>query len=225
MALLALDTASGDIAVCVYDTKNNRSLSSRTETLGKGHAEHLLPMIDTGLKEAGLSYSDITKVAVTSGPGSFTGLRVGLSAARGFALALSVPAVGISVLDCLIHHARELGGLGPIVAAIDARRDEAYVQIDTDAHAPDNGSPRLMLMDDLAAQIENGNYALCGSAAQKIVAMTNGPTAIIHDLGTAPIEVLAKLGAKAEAQPEGPVPLYLRSADAKPQTGFALPHA
>ncbi len=94
MIVLALDTAGVDCAAALYDSETGRVLAEVCETIGKGHAERLMAMIDEALAASGLALADLDRVAVTVGPGSFTGIRVGVAAARGLALALGIEAVG-----------------------------------------------------------------------------------------------------------------------------------
>src|SRR5690606_8172147 len=125
MKLLAIDTAANLCAACVYDTQAGERGRAVLD-LGKGHAEHLMAVIEEALTAAGCAYTDLEAVAVSVGPGSFTGVRVGVSAARGLALALGIPAVGVSTLEALAAEAR---GDAPraVLARVEAGRGQAYV--------------------------------------------------------------------------------------------------
>jgi tRNA threonylcarbamoyl adenosine modification protein YeaZ len=101
MIILALDTAGVDCAAALFDSGRNTVLGEASDMIGKGHAEHLMGIIDRALDQAGVTLSAVERIAVTVGPGSFTGIRVGVAAARGFALSLDVPAVGISTLTVM----------------------------------------------------------------------------------------------------------------------------
>eukprot|EP01035_Chromulina_nebulosa_P055206 gene55206-75642_t len=127
MIVLAIDTAGVDCSAAVYDGQSRTLLSEVSETLGKGHAERLMAMIDEALAGAGLALEDVTRIVVTTGPGSFTGIRVGVAAARGLALALGVDCVGVSTLAVLAATV-PADTPGPVAAAINAHRDEIYVQ-------------------------------------------------------------------------------------------------
>ncbi|HLL28674.1 MAG TPA: tRNA (adenosine(37)-N6)-threonylcarbamoyltransferase complex dimerization subunit type 1 TsaB, partial [Xanthobacteraceae bacterium] len=87
MRLLAIDTALDACSTAVFDTERDRPLFSESREIGRGHAELLVPLVDQTMKQAGVKFDEIDRIVVTVGPGSFTGLRVGLAAARGFALA------------------------------------------------------------------------------------------------------------------------------------------
>jgi tRNA threonylcarbamoyl adenosine modification protein YeaZ len=226
MLILALDTCGENCAVAVAKTGDGlRMLARRTEAVGRGHAERLMPMIGEALAEAGLAYGDLERIAVTNGPGSFTGTRIGVAAARGLALALAIPAVGVSVLDALIEAAgAEAGGL--VVAALDARRGEIY------AKAVRAGSTLALeaqvttaaALAQAIAGLNGEPVTLTGSAATSIAQMlgeTGTIAAIAGKAASADIGTVAALGALGKSGTP-PVPLYLRPPDAKPQTGVAV---
>jgi tRNA threonylcarbamoyl adenosine modification protein YeaZ len=96
MKVLAIDTSANLCAACVKDTGE---LGRAVRNLGKGHAEHLMAVIDEALSAAATTYAELELIAVAVGPGSFTGIRVGVAAARGLALALKIPSVAVTTLD------------------------------------------------------------------------------------------------------------------------------
>ncbi|BCH64789.1 tRNA (adenosine(37)-N6)-threonylcarbamoyltransferase complex dimerization subunit type 1 TsaB [Agrobacterium vitis] len=225
MILLAIDTAGVDCAVGLYDSDLDRMLAARSETIGRGHAEKLMGMIDAVLDEASIALPSIERLAVTIGPGSFTGIRVGLSAARGLALALSVDIVGISTLGVLAAAERRRGGAVAVLAAMDAKRDEVYVQ----GFAPDAaalGEARVVPVDafrDMAAEFaRHGTGRVTGSACRLLENDAAGEGEAVAD--HFPMEDIARLGAVAQASGK-PKPLYLRGPDVKPQAGFAVARA
>ena len=131
MAVLAFDTTQGACSAAIF--YQGALLSGRLELMARGQAEHLLPMIEAVRRQAGLDYCDIDLIAVTTGPGTFTGVRVGLAAARALALVGGQAVLGIGTLELLAHApavapAALEEGEGGIIAAIDARRGELYVQ-------------------------------------------------------------------------------------------------
>src|SRR6185312_5389676 len=118
MLVLAIDTALDACSAALIDTDGDRTLASESREIGRGHAEHLLPIIDGVMKKAGVKFNDVDRFAVTVGPGSFTGLRVGLSAARGFGLVTKKPVVGISTLAAFTAPLITQNQAVPVVAAI-----------------------------------------------------------------------------------------------------------
>src|SRR5436305_8407122 len=98
MLILAIDTALDACAAAVLDTDANRILAHESQPMKRGHAEALMPLIARVMKTSGIAFTSLDRIAVTTGPGSFTGLRVGLSAARGIALAAAKPAAGLTTL-------------------------------------------------------------------------------------------------------------------------------
>ena len=215
MIVLAIDTAGVDCAAAVFDSASGRLLGRVSETIGRGHAERLMAMIDEALAEARLSLSDVQRIGVTVGPGSFTGIRVGVAAARGLALALGVDCVGVSTLEVLAQTASEPEK--PVLAAINAHRDEVYAQ--SFEHDVPLGEALLLELDDYLARAAVPGTILVGSASA-LVTDRNAETGPDHY----PIEIVARISAMAKAQGK-PKPLYLRGPDAKPQTGFAVSRA
>ena len=129
MLILAIDTALDACAAAVLDTETGRIVAHESQPMKRGHAEALMPLIGRVMAQSGVSFAALDRIAVTTGPGSFTGLRVGLSAARGIALAAKKPAVGLTTLSAyaapLISEVSE----HPIISAIDARHDHVYFQV------------------------------------------------------------------------------------------------
>ena len=124
MLILAIDTALDACAAAVLDTGSGRLIAQASQAMKRGHAEALMPLIAAVMKEAGLPFAALDRVAVTTGPGSFTGLRVGLSAARGIALAANRPVVGLTTLSAYAAPVVGEDEKHPIISAIDARHDQ-----------------------------------------------------------------------------------------------------
>lgn len=221
MILLAIDCAASLCAASVHDAGAGRELGRSVRDLGKGHAEHLMAVIDEALAQAGKVYADLGRIAVSTGPGSFTGVRVGVSAARGFSLALKVPAVGVTTLEALAAETRDALGMRAVLAALDAGRDEIHAAL-YDGQGAVLREPAVLTLGEAAAIAASGQMALAGTAAKMITEAAGkdfefGPTAATADIGT-----YARLAA-AKAPGDRPKPVYLRAPDAKPQAGFVLP--
>jgi tRNA threonylcarbamoyl adenosine modification protein YeaZ len=232
MNILAFDTCLGALSVAVRwrGPGGEWLVRHAHEVRDKGHAERLLPMIDEVMQEAGLAFSDIGRIAVTVGPGSFTGVRVGVAAARGLALASGIATVGATSLAVMAHQAHELLGqvrCGRLLAvAVDARRGSVYLQLLGEAHdaaAP----PRLLAVDDVAGQIGTRPTIVVGSGAAIVadaVRVAGGQAeATLVDLQP-DARSLALLAADL-APAHSLRPLYLRPPDVKPQADRSLTRA
>jgi tRNA threonylcarbamoyl adenosine modification protein YeaZ len=220
MKLLAIDCAANLCAACVYDAAAGRELGRAVRDLGKGHAEHLMAVIGEALKAGGTDYAGLGAVAVSIGPGSFTGLRVGVSAARGLALALKIPAIGVTTLEALADEARGAFPGRPVLAALDAGREEIHAAL----YGPDmilRYGPAVTTLAQSAAMAADNAAVLAGTAAAQIAALAGGAFDIGPTGATADIAVYARLAA-TKGEGDKPKPLYLRGADAKPQAGFIL---
>lgn len=215
MFILAIDTALDACSVAVFDTATEAFPALETEVIGKGHAERLMAMIETTMAKAGLRFADLGRIAVTVGPGSFTGIRVGLAAARGIGLAGKLPVVGISTLDAIAHG---VPGAEPVMIALDARRSEVYVAA-YDASRQLIGEPGILTVDEAITRAKAANIALHGSGAALLAQQAPDVGFVVTGATDWPdIRDVARLGAAAPAPSEPPKPLYLRAPDAKPQT-------
>lgn len=221
MKLLAIDCAATLCAACVYDAAAGRELGRQVLDLGKGHAEHLMAVIDDALKAAGTDFAGLDAVAVSVGPGSFTGLRVGVSTARGLALALKIPAIGVTTLEALAAEALAAFPGRAVLAALDAGREEIHAAFYDKASVLTYG-PTVATVAQAAAMATGNSAVLAGTAAAKIASVAGRGFDIGPTSATADIAVYARLAA-AKGAGERPKPLYLRGADAKPQAGFILP--
>lgn len=184
------------------------------DEIGRGHAERLIGMIDRALNERDLSPNDITKIAVTIGPGSFTGVRVGLAAARGYATALNIPVVGISSLKAL---SKKNSRGGSTLVILDAKRDQFYAELFNGTGETLEGPTLYTKGDELPeAWHHQASLALIGTGAEAIA--PHLPDATIVSTDAAPnIADVALLGKSLASDISPPKPLYLRAADAKPQ--------
>lgn len=221
MVLLAIDCSANLCAACVYDAGAGKELGRTVLDLGKGHAEHLMGVIADAMGQAGKTYADIEAVAVSVGPGSFTGLRVGVATARGLALSLKIPAIGVTTLEALAAEARQSFPGRPVLAAIDGGRGEIHAAL-YDELAVLRYGPIATTLGEAAAMISDRATVLTGSAASRVAEAAGRPFDFGPLAATADIAVYAALAAEKEPG-EKPKPLYLRDADAKPQASFVLP--
>jgi tRNA threonylcarbamoyladenosine biosynthesis protein TsaB len=232
MNILAFDTCFDGCSVCIAQRRGEAvvELASAFESFETGHAERLIPMIGEAMEQAGLGFHELDRIAVTVGPGTFTGTRIGVAAARGFALATGTKLVGVSSLAVMAEVvARDLrtGGDG-ILVAVDARRGEVYAQLVGAGGLDANSEPLLLSMEDAARMGGSGHLIAVGSGAAAVTAAALGQgrqaTALLPDL-LPDARALAPMAAVL-AVTEGPLhPLYLRPADAKPQGDKAIARA
>ena len=221
--ILAIDCSANLCAACVYDVDAGAELGRCVEDIGKGHAERLMDVFAAALDAAGITFHELSAIAVSTGPGSFTGVRVGVAAARGLALALKAPASGVTTLDALAEETRGLHPGRPVMVAIEAGRGDLYCAL-YDELGKFSHAPAVMSSADALALARQAAPVLAGSAAAGLVvsaaplALETGPLA-----ATADIAVYARLAAARGAHGEAPRPVYLREPDAKPQAGFVLP--
>lgn len=226
MRVLAIDTALEACAAAVLDTKQVAAGAHESEPMLRGHAEALMPLIARVTTQAGIAFADLDRVAVTVGPGSFTGLRVGIAAARGIGLAAGKPVVGLTTLAAFAAPLIAADDTRPVVAAIDARHDHVYLQI----FGPGGHTlvaPRLASLREAAQRAAaTGAPRLAGTAAGLVAAAwpAGEPAPGAVEEQRAPdIAWVARLGAAAGDKGSPPKPLYLRAPDAQPQDAAQLP--
>jgi tRNA threonylcarbamoyladenosine biosynthesis protein TsaB len=211
MNILALDTCLGACSVAAWS--DGRSLAAASEAMTRGHQERLAPMAREVMANAGLAFADLDRIAVTVGPGSFTGLRVGLAFAKGLALALERPCLGIGVLEAL---GRGTIRPGFAATAIDAHRGQVYLQAFIDgspAMAPDV-LPVEIAAARLAELYPGGPAVLIGSGAPLLHAAL--PSAASEPSALPGPLAIADLAAAIRPPFAPPRPLYLRAPDARP---------
>jgi tRNA threonylcarbamoyladenosine biosynthesis protein TsaB len=218
MLILAIDTALDACAAGVLDTDAGKLIAQESLAMKRGHAEALMPLIARVIKAAAITFAALDRIAVTTGPGSFTGLRVGLSAARGIALAANKPVVGVTTLTAYAAPVVSETGEHPVISAIDARHDQVYFQV-----VSGNGSslirPKVAPIEEAVGASRFGAPHLVGNAA-KILAdrwPAQAPPPFKVDALPAPdIAWVAWLGAAVSPNTAPARPFYLRAPDAKP---------
>lgn len=225
MRILAIDTALGACSACVLDSGETIPLAGEQIAMDRGHAEALMPMIERVMAAVDGGFSSLDRVAVTIGPGSYTGLRVGVAAARAIAFAAEIPAVGVTTLAATAAPliGRETGRV--IAAALDARHGQVWFQALNGQGRP-LVSIRQVSHRDAARAIGAGPVSLVGSAAAAIAneAWAIGLDALVIDERKAPdIAWVARLGLIADPQSAPPRPLYLKAPETTPQDRARLP--
>jgi tRNA threonylcarbamoyladenosine biosynthesis protein TsaB len=224
MRVLAIDTALEACSAAVLDPDSGIT-ASESLAMTRGHAETLMPLIARVMNGAGVEFAQLDRIAVTTGPGSFTGLRVGISAARGIALAAGKPAVGLSTLAALAAPLIATDDGTQVVAAIDARYEHIFLQV-FGVNGRTLVGPRVASLRDAARAAMAAPARIVGSAANKMAAAwPKGaePPLSVEQRAAPDIEWIARLGAAATDGYSPPKPLYLREPDAQPQDGARLP--
>ena len=226
MRVLAIDTALGACSAVLFDTVTNQPLAIQSVEMNRGHAEALMPLVERVMKAAEAKFDAIDRIATTVGPGSFTGLRVGIAAARGFALACQKPAVGVTTLDALsAPYVTETEAV-PVVAAIDALHDNFYLHM-VGAGGRMLVAPRIASLHEAIRAVALGLVRIVGSGATMLAShwpLQEVPAPLLVDPRPAPdVTWVARLGAAADPERALPRPLYLRPPDARPQDAHRLP--
>jgi tRNA threonylcarbamoyladenosine biosynthesis protein TsaB len=222
MLILAIDTALDACAAGVLDTRTSKLIAHESLLMKRGHAEALMPLLARVMAQSGIAFADLDRIAVTTGPGSFTGLRVGLSAARGIGLAAGKPVVGITTLTAYAAPVVSQNEDHPVIAAVDARHDHVYFQA-----VSGNGTslvrPGVIPIDEALEAAQFGAPHLVGNAAGILAARwpTDAPPPVQVDTQPAPeISWVAWLGAAVNPDTALARPYYLRAPDAKPQSSL-----
>jgi tRNA threonylcarbamoyladenosine biosynthesis protein TsaB len=239
MNILAFDTCFDACSACVARTQGSAvaELASVSERFETGHAERLVPMIDDVMARSGVSFGDLDRIAVTTGPGTFTGTRIGVAAARGLALATGISLVGASslaVMAIVARDALDAGHAAPapatdfdLLIAVDARRGEVYAQLFDSTGRQAKSPPRVLAVED-AAHLVGASVLVAGSGAEAVAASArrngNNATACLPNL-LPEATALARIAAGLAVIDAPLQPLYLRAPDAKPQADKAVARA
>jgi tRNA threonylcarbamoyladenosine biosynthesis protein TsaB len=217
MKLLALDTAMGACSVAVHDAGHVRAKAFAA--MERGHAEAIAPMVRDVMAEARLEFVDLERIVVTVGPGTFTGVRIGLAMARGLGLALEIPVIGVDTLAAIAANGSAIHK--PLLVAADARKGEIYAAL-FDQSGKNPGGPAVTSIDTCLRLLPEGPVQVRGTAADSVIAASTR-----HDLTRSrcgDVPDAASFGRHGFDLPDTgtmPAPLYLRAPDAKPQGNAA----
>ena len=219
MKILAFDCALEACSVAITD--NDEIVAECCEVRARGHAEVLMPMIESVRLEAAVNYRDLDLIAVTIGPGSFTGIRVGVAAARGMSIAMDKPAIGISTLAALADQAVEaVDDTTQILSIIDARRSEAYVQlfdVKRGRLLPAWKRPELDTIENIASRVNGKAGTVIGSGTAKLLELVSDRGCWTWCPAVTPSGRSVARAALSEAESSDrrprPAPLYIRAPD------------
>lgn len=228
MNILALDTTSSACSVALLADESD---ISRFVMMERGHAEALMPMVREVLKEAAMGFPDMDALAVTVGPGGFTGLRIGLAAARGMALAARLPCLGVTSLEAVAEgiSAEERSGRAVLVA-LDSKRADIFVQV-FEASGPPLGPPVAVCCDGLMEILPARPLLVAGTAAAAAIAclVQRGLDPVLASgTGYPHARDVARVAARrwdaGDIPDKPPSPLYLRPPDTSaPKTARRVP--
>jgi tRNA threonylcarbamoyladenosine biosynthesis protein TsaB len=224
MLVLAIDTALEACSAAIFDSDAATIVASESEIMTRGHAERLMPLVDGVMRDARLDFFDLERIAVTVGPGSFTGLRVGIAAARGIGLAAGKDVVGITTLAALAAPYLATGPDRPVAATIDGRHRHVYFEL-FGAQAQVLLAPRIIPVEEAVHAAAGASARLVGSGARMMADIWPDPAhpPPVDERRAPAIDWVARLGAQAGAHDAPPKPLYLRPPDAHPQPASILP--
>lgn len=228
MTILAIDTAGAYCSAALgYDDGGERHRLSAFEPMGRGQAERILPMVEELLQRAGLDYGALDEIRCSVGPGSFTGVRIGIALAKGLALASGRPLYGVGRLLVIGQKYAAMDGAvaGPIAVVIDAGRGEIYVQAFAKLHGAVEGltAPSLVSLEEAAGFFSAHQVdTVIGPALDPAVLQRLGAIGRSFAVVDGQAEDLLHIGAHLFDHGDAVRPLYLRAADAKPQVGKAL---
>jgi tRNA threonylcarbamoyl adenosine modification protein YeaZ/ribosomal-protein-alanine acetyltransferase len=202
-------------SVCVYNAGTGLMLGSRHAFMERGQAEALAPMVQETMMLAGVAFKDLARIAVTTGPGTFTGVRIGLAMARGLGIALNIPITGITSLAAIACN--EMASDFPIVVAVDARANEIYfAAYDQSGH--EMRAPAIVALVDAHKFMPRYPVKLLGTAAELLLNKLDGQQHLRSDAGDLPVAAnFVKRAAGIPPSAVPPEPLYLRPPDVKPQ--------
>jgi tRNA threonylcarbamoyladenosine biosynthesis protein TsaB len=218
MRILAIDTALSATSVCLLDAGGESPLAEETLVMERGHAEALLPMIARVMAVDEGGFEALARVAVTVGPGSFTGLRVGIAAARAIGLACSIPVVGVSTLAALAAPLVLEQRPGLVGVAVDARHGNVFFA----AFGPEGRAmlePRIVSVREAARSLGAGPARLAGSGAPLLAAesaATGIDVEVAEEFFVPDILFVGRLGWLADPERAPARPLYLKEPDAIP---------
>jgi tRNA threonylcarbamoyladenosine biosynthesis protein TsaB len=223
MRILAIDTALEACSAAVLDTELGTIVARESIAMARGHAEALMPLVSRVMENSGLDFARIDRIAVTTGPGSFTGMRVGIAAARGLGLAAGKPVVGLSTLAAFSAPFIAYDDTLPVAAAIDARHGHVYLQV----LGPAGRTlvlPRIASIEEAMRLSYGDGVRLVGNAANLLADAwpPRRPPVAVEQRAAPDIDWVARLGAAAAETTSPPKPLYLRAPDAQPQNASQL---
>jgi len=227
MRILAIDTSCGAASVAVVESGRAEPLAAISRPMTRGHADALAPMVEEAMRGVDRGFPSLARIAVATGPGSFTGIRVGLALARAMGMALGVPVVGVSTLAAFAAPLLNEPRTGIIAATIDARHGSVYFQL-FEASGRPLGPPRCDTLRECARAIGAGPAWFAGDAAA-LVASEAQRAGLPYELDAAraapDIVALARMGLAVDPARSPARPLYVKPPDARPNAAEPIARA
>jgi tRNA threonylcarbamoyl adenosine modification protein YeaZ len=223
MRILAIDTSCGAASVAVFEGATRETLASRVMPMRLGHADALTPLVQSVMAEVDGGFASLDVIAATIGPGSFTGIRIGLALARAFGVALDKPVIGVSTLVAFAAPLLADARPGIIVSAIDARHGAVYYQ-SFEASGRPLFPPRVGAPLEAIRSVGAGPARLAGDATEFLAAEARraGLQCEAYPAAYPDIIAVARIALAADPAASPPRPLYVKPPDAKPAAGEAI---
>ncbi len=211
--ILVIDSAMNGCGACVYDATRDVAVS-KGAAMVRGQAEALIPLVEAVMGGAGIAYDALEAIVTTRGPGAFTGLRIGMSAAKAMGVALGVPVFGVTTLQALAFGFKASGNLlNPFSVILETKRSDFYFQ-KFDGEGCADGEAVAAPVDELVDQV---NTVCIGDAAARFLEEAGGDFEIIQGYDLPDPEVVARAFIERSGDESlfmrSPDPLYLRPAD------------
>ena len=212
MLILAMDSSMAACSACLYDSAADQVLSADRALMERGHAEALPVMVERLMKEAGKAFTDLARIAVTVGPGSFTGIRVGISFANGLGQALGIPVLGLDTLTAT-HLGVEHPPASQLVVHKAGQSGFYYF-----SYVDNSTTIKMLSLEELAVNLRKEPLHILGSGADDLINTATRPD-VTHESGHdfPDVKAMARWAARQPIPSDFPQPLYIRGADAKPQ--------
>ena len=227
MRILAIDTSCGAASVAVAESARIEPLAALSRPMVRGHADALAPMVEEAMRSVDGGFASLARIAVAIGPGSFTGIRVGLAMARAMGVALGIPVVGVSTLAAFAASLLSEPRTGIIAATIDARHGSVYFQL-FEANGRPLGPPRCDSPRECVRAIGAGPAWFAGDAAA-LVASEAQRAGLPYDLDAAraapDIVALAWMGLAVDPAINPARPIYVKPPDARPNAAEPIARA
>lgn len=222
--LLALESSDRLCAACLIDETTGSIAASKTIDIGRGHAEKMMGLIGEVLAAAKIDYAALTGLAVCVGPGSFTGIRVGLSTVIGLSIALNLPVRGVTSLQALALAAVGATRGQTILALVDAHRGDVYAQMFASDGAPLDAARQISL--EQVGKLAGAANIVCAGSGVAVLNAAHPDLVIqsIEGIELPDVDCVAR-AALSQSLTVAAKPLYLRRPDAKPQEAYTIARA